>query len=353
MTPLRFRLAAVCALLTTAAASAQEPAQAAPLTRAVIAQPSQATTPPATAAQPSQPGKFFQAAPAAGTTLAQPAGSAYAPAIAAFGQSADALYRYTPDGASATSSRVVQPSLVLFSDLSAEERKALTEDLQILASLLADAAAPEPAQATTVQSFLGVTVRGGQSTGHSIEYIEGVGIIYRLRASTYRFAPEETDATPVAADTEDAPESAWDKTRRELFETQSSRKSWANLTATRAPAERVQAYDPASMTKMLKQIQEVLGNVDRVHFPQNAADNEQSVIVELRNVVDGSVAIIRSSGIPRGERFIEESHSVTVHQYFDTASGGPAESESHVYGFDDFNRNEVQPSLYAPAQRVP
>lgn len=244
------------------------------------------------------------------------------------------------------------PVMVLTAAISASEQQTLTEDLQVMQALLSKAtgilSGPEASQNTA----LGVTVHRGMDQS-SIEYVQDVGVMFRSHTMGVSFAPQEQSAFDKPK-SEEPQESDWDAARRELFQPTAAAVGleWSEVRGTRKTALK---YNPQMVAAIRERIEQVLGNIGRIHFPASANGKRQSVTVYLSCGSDGSVMTIRRAVTPQPDAAgVLPEESTATFQYFDPAVAASAQSRPNYFPRSFIGGNPANVgSLFRPIMALP
>lgn len=210
---------------------------------------------------------------------------------------------------------VQRPELMLHSEISEKERQELTEDLQILATLLEKAVTVSGSRQPDQNRVLGVRVLRS-SLPASISYLQDFGIQFRLQTSQLSFA-KSAEANGQSGDTkEESEETDWDIARREfLAERQGVGAAYVDYVQA-APSAR---HDEKSVEAIIEQVTKALDNIGRVRFPASATGTKQIVSVYLTCPADGSVLSIRKCIQCAADPKDSMLEPVTTHRYMDPA----------------------------------
>lgn len=261
-----------------------------------------------------------------GAELASVFGSADEPAVFSPLQFSEARSAFGVNFQAASTPQL--PTLMLHSEISEKERQELTEDLQVLSTLLEKSVTVSGSRQPAENRVLGVRVQRS-NLPVSISYLQDFGIQFRLQISQLSFA-KSTDSSGQSEEAKnESKETDWDIARRELL---SERDGWTIDPTQAAPAVR---HNEKNVQAIVEQVTKALDNIGRIRFPASAVGTKQIASVYLACPADGSVLSIRKSIQCAADPKDSTLEAVTTHRYID-----PAVKQS------DFAANHF---LYAPA----
>lgn len=227
------------------------------------------------------------------------------------------------------------PSLMLHSEISEKERQELTEDLQVLSTLLEKSVTVSGSRQPAENRVLGVRVQRS-NLPVSISYLQDFGIQFRLQTSQLSFAKSADSSGQSEEPTDASKETDWDIARRELLADVRADFAVAYDPIQAAPSVR---HDEKNVEAIVEQVTKALDNIGRIRFPASAVGTKQIVSVCLTCPADGSVLSIRKSIQYAADPKDSTLEAVTTHRYID-----PAAKQS------DFASHQF---LYAPATTMP
>ena len=227
------------------------------------------------------------------------------------------------------------PTLMLHSEISEKERQELTEDLQVLSTLLEKSVTVSGSRQPAENRVLGVRVQRS-NLPVSISYLQDFGIQFRLQISQLSFAKSKDSNGQSEEPKDESKETDWDIARRELLSEKDGNVAWAIDPIQAAPAVR---HNEKNVQAIVEQVTKALDNIGRIRFPASAVGTKQIVSVFLTCPGDGSVLSIRKSIQCAADPKDSTLEAVTTHRYID-----PAVKQS------DFAANQF---FYSPATTMP
>lgn len=212
------------------------------------------------------------------------------------------------DVAEVRTATAARPLLFLVSDITTDERRNLTEDLQVLDSLLHRALTIRGVRKQVDNVVLGVTLHRSELSGRST-YLEDFGVHFLQYIPNLSLTRDLQKSDK--AETEKKKESDWDTARRQLFEGPES--------TARANQDSSPVHDEAAVDTIVSQVTAVLDNIGRIRFPAHARGTRQNVSVVLVCPADGSTITIRRSVTVAEDPKDSTLHEVKVHHAADPA----------------------------------